>query len=67
MFAKFEGLSLTLHRSLQNISESCRPLQSEPRWQHCDPRRVELAARYHLPSIYASRAAAADGGLMSWR
>jgi putative ABC transport system substrate-binding protein len=27
---------------------------------------IELAARYRLPAIYALRAAAADGGLMSY-
>jgi putative ABC transport system substrate-binding protein len=27
---------------------------------------IELAARYHMPAIYALRAAAADGGLMSY-
>jgi putative tryptophan/tyrosine transport system substrate-binding protein len=27
---------------------------------------IELAARYHLPAIYALRAATADGGLMSY-
>jgi putative ABC transport system substrate-binding protein len=27
---------------------------------------VQLAARYHLPAIHALRAAAADGGLMSY-